>query len=307
MQNWNLVLERELPSSVLLRVAYVGSKASHLLMTAEANPGVYGPGATAANLNQRRPYARIGPLQLGQSNGNSSYNSMQITMQRRMGHGVSLLANYTWSKAIDYASFGSIEGNQTGPDPVNIRNNRGPADFDITQRAVVSGIWQLPLLKGSNSFARSVLGGWQQNVIFSAQTGTPLTIRSGVDNDFNGAGGDFGDYRGGDTNPGSSRPKEQQILRWFNTSVFATNAIGTIGSGRRGQLRAPGDWNLDYSVFKNFALSERKTLQIRGELFNALNHANLGEPNITVNSPAFGVISSASAPRIVQLAVKLIF
>jgi hypothetical protein len=307
MQNWNLVLERELPSNILLRLAYVGSKGTHLLMTAESNAGIYGAGATAANLNQRRPYALIGPLQLGTSTGNSIYNSMQVTVQRRMTQGVSLLANYTWGKAIDYASFGSIEGNQTGPDPLNIRNNRGPADFDLTQRLVLSGIWELPQLTKWNLVARWVLGGWQQNGIFTAQTGTPLTVRSGVDNDFNGVGGDFADYKGGAWEISGDRSKGDQIARWFYTSVFATNAVGTIGSARRGQLRSAGDWNIDYSLFKNFAIRENMRLQFRAEMFNVLNHANLGEPNITVNSPTFGVITTASSPRIIQLALKLIF
>ena len=306
MQNWNLVLERELPASILFRVAYVGSKGTHLLMATDVNAGIYRAGATAANLNSRRQYARIGPLQLGQSNGNSTYNSMQVTVQRRLSSGVSVLANYTWSKAIDYASFGSIEGNQTGPDPVNVRNNRGPADFDLTHRTVISGIWELPQLEKWNPVARRVLGGWQQNVILSAQTGPPITIRSGVDNDVNGVSGDFADYRGGEWELGS-RSKEQQIQRWFDTTQFASNAAGTIGSARRGQIRAPGDWNLDYSIFKNFTVMESQKLQFRAELFNAFNHPNLGQPTDTVNSPTFGVITSASAPRIVQLALKYIF
>jgi hypothetical protein len=306
MQNWNLVLERELPSAILFRVAYVGSKGTHLLMTTDVNAGIYRAGATAANLNSRRTYARIGPLQLGQSNGNSTYNSMQVTVQRRLASGVSVLANYTWSKAIDYASFGSIEGNQTGPDPFNVRNNRGPADFDLTHRVVISGIWELPKLENWNPVAKWVLGGWQQNAIISAQTGPPITIVSGADNDFNGVGGDFADYRGGPWELGS-RSKEDEIRRWFDTSQFAASTIGTLGSGRRGQIRAPGDWNIDYSIFKNFEVMESHKLQFRAELFNAFNHANLGQPNVTVNSPTFGIITSASAPRIVQLALKYIF
>jgi hypothetical protein len=189
---------------------------------------------------------------------------------------------------------------------LNWRNNRGPADFDITQRLVVSGIWELPKLAKWHSVARWVLGGWQQNAIFTAQTGTPLSIRSGADNDFNGVAGDFADYRGGNWDLGS-RTKEQQILRWFDTSVFGPNTVGTIGSARRGQLRSAGDWNIDYSLFKNFSILEKTRVQFRAEMFNALNHANLGEPTVTVNSPTFGVISGASAPRIIQLALKLIF
>ena len=97
---------------------------------------------------------------------------------------------------------------------------------------------------------------------------------------------------------------DDRVLEYQKT--FA-NALGTIGTGRRGQLRAPGDSNLDYSLFKNFPITESKRLQFRAEAFNLLNHANLGAPSTSGNSPSFGVISTASDPRILQLALKLIF
>jgi hypothetical protein len=154
---------------------------------------------------------------------------------------------------------------------------------------------------------KNVLGGWQNNVIFTAQTGIPLTIVSGVDNDFNNVSGDFADYRGGNPQIVGSRSKQQQISQWFNTTVYAINAVGTIGSSRRGQLSAPGNWNVDYSLFKNFSVVERVQLQLRGELFNLFNHANLSAPGTTFNSPSFGLISGASSPRIAQVAAKVIF
>jgi outer membrane receptor protein involved in Fe transport len=307
LQNWNLVLERELRSSLLVRAAYVGSKGTHLLTTIENNPGIFGPSANPSNVNQRRIYDRIGPLQLGISNANSSYHSLQLTVQKRYSKGFSILANYTISKSIDYGSFASIEGNQAGPDPFNMRNNRGPSDFDVPQRFVVSAIWEMPRLAKWNPLVKAVLGGWQSNLIFTAERGTPLTIRSGVDNDFNGVGGDFADYLGGDWRLPSSRSKEEKIAQWFNKSVFRVNSVGTIGSGRRGQLRAPGEWDVDYSLFKNFDVTERVRLQFRGEFFNLFNHANLGDPGITANTPGFGIISGAGAPRIIQLALKVIF
>jgi hypothetical protein len=152
-----------------------------------------------------------------------------------------------------------------------------------------------------------VLGGWQSNAIFTAATGVPLTIQSGVNNAFDGSSGDFANYLGGSWQLSNGRPKQAQIAEWFNTGVFATNTVGTIGSARRGQLRAPGAWNLDYSLFKNLQLTEQKRLQFRGEFFNVFNHANLGAPGTTFNSPSFGVISAASDPRILQFALKLIF
>jgi len=307
MQNWNFLIEREIASGMLARIAYVGSKGTHLLNTIDVNPGIFAPGATASNLNQRRPYTRIGQLAMGNSNGNSSYNGLQVTVQRRYAAGFSVLANYTWSKAIDYSSFGSIEGNQTGPDPFNIRNNRGPAEFDVTHRFVLSGVWQLPTLGQSHRMVRAVLGGWQSNGILTAQTGNPLTVRSGVNNALNGVGNDFADYLGGDWRLPSDRPKKDEIAKWFDTSRFTTNRIGTIGTARRGQLRSPGDWNVDFSLFKSFKPLEQLRAEFRGEFFNVLNHANLNEPNASVTSPIFGVITSASSPRIIQVAVKLIF
>jgi hypothetical protein len=306
LQNWNLVLEREFRGVWLTRASYVGSKGTHLLNSIESNPGIFRAGAAAANLNQRRPYQRIGPMQLGISNGNSSYHSLQATLQRRLSRGVSILANYTWANSLDYASYGSIEGNQTGPDPFNIRNNRGPSDFDVKHRFVASGIWELPALPRQHRALRAVAGGWQQNFIFGAETGTPITMRSGVDNDVNGVAGDFADYRGGDWRVSNSS-RGQDIARWFNTAVFAVNTPGTIGSARRGQQRGPGLWTVDYSLFKNFQLLKRLRLQLRGEFFNVLNHTNLGDPNTTVNSNGFGTITASGSPRIVQLAVKFTF
>jgi hypothetical protein len=226
-------------------------------------------------------------------------------VQKRYARGFSVLGNYTYGKSIDDTS--APDASAPGPDPLNHRNNRGPSDFDIRQRLVISGVWEMPRLKTSPTPIRWVLGGWQSNAIFTTSSGTPLTILSGADNNYDGVTGDFANYQGGDWQLSKSRSRQAQIAQWFNTSVFATSTVGTIGSGRRGQLRAPGDWNVDYSLFKNFQLTERKRLQFRGEFFNLLNHANLGSPNTSFNSPSFGIISTATAPRILQVALKYIF
>ena len=307
MQNWNVVVEHQFASDLLIRAAYVGSKGTHLLHAPERNPAIYGPGATASNLNSRRPYQGIGPLQVGESTGWSTYNSLQMTLQKRWGKGLTLLANYTYSKSIDIASYASIEGNSAGPDPFNFNNNRGLSDFDIPHRLVVSGIVEHPKLTNSNSVVRTVLGGWQSNFIWTAQTGTPITILSGVDNALMGIGGNFADLTGVDWRQPNDRSRGQEIQEWFNKAAFAVNAPGTIGTGRRNQLRAPGAWNVDYSLFKNFDVIERLRLQFRGEFFNLFNHTRLGAPNTTVTSPSFGRITSALDPRIVQLGLKVIF
>jgi hypothetical protein len=103
------------------------------------------------------------------------------------------------------------------------------------------------------------------------------------------------------------RSKQDEIQKWFNPAAFKQNAIGTVGTGRRNQLRGPGRWNMDYSLFKDFRVMEKLKLQARGEFFNFFNHANLANPTTTFTSTNFGKITGASSPRIVQLALKLVF
>ena len=244
MQNWNFVIEQQVRNDLLLRASYVGSKGTHLLNAVEINVPQYIPGqSTAANYNQRRPYQPIAGLQLGKSDMSSHYESAQFTVQKRYSHGISILANYTISKSIDFSSYGSVEGNQINT-PQNYRDSRGPSDFDMPQRLVVSGIVEHPQLKGWNALARGVLGGWQSNFIFSTQSGTPITITSGIDNGLMNVV-DYADLTGVPWQLPGGRAKQDQILQNFNTAAFRQNAIGTIGTGRRGQLRAPGLWNID--------------------------------------------------------------
>jgi hypothetical protein len=307
MQNWNFIVERQIFSDFLVRAGYVGSKGVHLLNASEVNPGLYGAGATAANLNQRRIYQPIGGLQLGRSDAWSKYHSLQLTATKRYSQGVTVTAHYTWSKSIDITSYASVEGNSAGPDPFNFNNNRGLSDFDIPHRFVASGVWELPQLRNSNLFVKSVAGGWQQNFIFTAAKGVPFTVLSGVDNALMGIGGNFADLTGQDWRLPDGRSRGEQIAAWFDRSAFRTNAVGTIGNGGRNQLRGPGGWNLDYSLFKNFGFTERAKLQLRGEMFNLFNHTRLGNPVNSVTNPAFGSITSALDPKIVQLAAKIIF
>ncbi|MBM3738864.1 MAG: TonB-dependent receptor [Acidobacteria bacterium] len=307
MQNWNFVVEQQLGGDWLVRAAYVGSKGSRLLNSPEINPAIFGPGATAANVNQRRIYQPIGGLQLASGSAWSKYQSAQFTIQKRFSHGFSVLANYTISKSIDISSYATAEGNSAGPDPFNFNNNRGPSDFDIPQRLVVSGVFEHPRFNTAPRVLKAVIGGWQSNLIFTAQAGTPFTVASGVDNALMGIGGNRADLTGEPVALAGGRSRQQQIDAWFNPRAFRQNAIGTIGEIGRNRLRVPGFWNADYSLFKEFVPLERVRLQLRGEFFNFFNHTRLGGPNATFTSPLFGRITGAGEPRIVQVAAKIVF
>ncbi|MBM3739166.1 MAG: TonB-dependent receptor [Acidobacteria bacterium] len=307
MQNWNLILERQVLGNTLVRTGYVGSKGTRLQMTAEINPAIFSATANASNINQRRIHQPIGGLQLATNNAWSSYHSLQVTVQRRWSRGFTVLGNYTWSKSIDPVSASNGNGHNTGPDPFNYNRNQGLSDFDVPHRLVISGLWESPSFSSRPAIVRAVLGGWQNNFIFTAQSGVPFTVTSGVDNNFSGVGGQFADLTGVDWRISEDRAKADRIVRWFNTAAFRTNALGTVGTGARNQLRNPGLWEADYSLFKSFPVTERITLQFRGELFNAFNHANFGGPSAAVNSVTFGRITSARTPRIAQLALRLAF
>lgn len=308
LQNWNLVVEQQVLSDLLVRVSYVGSKGVHLLHSPEINPALFGPGATAANYDQRRRFQPLGPIQLGLSDSWSKYHALQLTAQKRYSRGFTLLTNYTWSKSIDITSYGSVEFVTTGPNPFNYNDNRGLSSFNVPHRFVGSGVWEHPRLENRNRWLKGILGGWQSNFIFTAQTGAPITINSGVDNALTSVTANFADLTGTDWRLSGNRSKAERIQQWFNKTAFKTNAVGTIGTGRRNQLQAPGLWNADYSLFKDFRFkNERMKIQFRGEFFNIFNHANLGVPTTIVTSPLFGQITTADAPRIIQMGLKIVF
>jgi hypothetical protein len=318
VQQWNFTVERQLPGSTLIRAGYVGSKGTHLQILNDVNPGVYEPGATEANLNQRRPYgSNFSDIILMQSVGNSTYHAFQLTIEKRWSHSFSVLANYTWEKSIDDTTIMAGLGNPPIYDPFNNRGAKGLSDFDVPQRFVISGLWALPSLAGSSKVVREILGGWQLNGIGTVSSGLPFTVTSGVDNSFSGLGEDYADQVLPNASLPGGRPLGQKLLEWFNTSAFTTNAIGTFGNTSRNILRGPGLFDIDASLFKDFPIKESLNLQFRAEFFNVLNHPNFPVPNSDVSSPQFGQIlptgtnlssgqvGGAFDPRILQLALKL--
>jgi len=300
VQQWNLNLQQQFGASYVVTLAYVGSKGNHLYMQNQANPGIYGrPG----NLNQRRPlYPIFGSIIDMSSQGNSTYHAFQATLNKRLSRGFTVLANYTFGKLLDDAS-----SDGDGPaNPWNIAAEKGHSDFDITQRFVASYIWLLPKLRGGHALLRSVLGDWELNGIIVLETGRWLTVVSGQDRSGTGVNEDRADVVG-DWRLPSNRSRNERIARWFNTDAFAVNAPGTFGTAGRNIIPGPGQVDVTFGLFKNFAVREGHRLQFRAELFNALNRVNLGNPNMNRSSGNFGRITSAGAPRVVQLALKYSF
>jgi hypothetical protein len=253
---------------------------------------------------QRRPNQNFQTLIRDISGGNSVYNSLQLAVEKRFSHGYSIGANYTFSRSIDYNSATAALININLINTDNARAYRGVSDFNVPHRLQANYVWALPSPK-RNPWMRRILGDWQTNVIWTWQSGFPLTLSSGEDRSRTGIGNDSVDVvlKPGYT-PGS---RGQKIAQWFTASSFVPAAIGTFGNAGRNILLGPGTLNVNFSALKAIAITERWRLQYRAEFFNLFNDPPLANPGTTLGSPSLARITSAGDPRILQMALKLNF
>lgn len=311
MQQWNLNIQREVTANTVVTVGYAGTRGTRIPYVRDPNAPVYIPGAsTVANTNSRRPmYPQFARFNVLESGINSSYNSLQASLDRRLSKGVTVLVAYTFSKALTDLNSVLTGGTGASQDPNNRAPEWGPADLDRTHALVSSWVWQVPSGPFQRGFAGAVLGNWEVNGILSLYSGSPLSITTSQDRSLR-AHPNRPD-RLFDARLSSDRSRHERITRYFDPSAYTLNAIGTFGSAPRaeGQLRGPGEANLSVGIMKRFpGFWEGHNLQFRGELFNALNRANFNNPGTNIDQPAsFGVITSAGDGRIVQLALKYIF
>ena len=306
-ETYNLTVEHEVASDLVVRASYIGNLGRRLSYTDNLNYARYAPGATTGNIQQRRPFQDFGGILTTYSDSTSSYHGLQVSVERRVANNLSFEVNYTFSKSIDEVSADTTPQNASQTVPMNRRLNRGVSDFDLAQRLVVSHVWSLPELRRQNPITRGALGGWQFSGITSLRSGYPFSVSSGTDRALSGLGSSFADLVG---NPflDSGRSRTEKIERYLNTTAFAPAALGTFGTSPRNLMRGPGAINFDFGLMKVFPVTERLKLQFRSELFNAFNTPNLSGPNTNVNTPArFGRIEGAGSPRIVQFALKASF
>lgn len=324
---WNLTLEHQFSGGFLMRAAYVGSHSSHLKESVQLNPA-QPSGTLKFKDNLRRlnapflatfPGGLYGPVWLNSQDINSSYNALQLTVEKRASHGLTILGSYTYSKSIDDLPVGGAVS-EIGSDqpsalpwdnPLRHQFDRGPSDFDRTHRFTASYVWELPSFVHTNAFLHHVFGDWTWSGLVTAQTGDPVTILSGkgAGSDFSGTGlgQDRGVYLGGSLY-GASQCVTSPCVNYLNASAFGQPAPGTFGNVGKGLLRAPGSFTWDMGAIKNFTLTERLRLQFRAEYFNVFNHVNLGGPDANLShTTTFGQIDTAGEPRIGQLALKLFF
>lgn len=306
VQQWNFTLERQLAQSLLLRASYVGTRGNHLNLNIDENVAYPGPGAVAP----RRPYPSVSQISAWEPRGPSSYNALQLSLQKRYSAGLSFLAAYTYSKSLDEGAGGN---SSSGESRINIQNPRdvaadyGLSNFDFRHRFTLSTIYDLPFghgrrfLRDTNAAENAMLGGWQATSIVTLQSGAPLSVQ--LSNPTANTGSFTRPNRVCDGNLPSS---QQTINEWYDVSCFVAPPPYTFGNAGRNIIIGPGLATWDLGADKDFRLTERFGLQFRSEFFNILNRANFGFPNRNIGSPSAGTITDViTNAREIQFALRL--
>jgi len=328
-QDWNLSVQRELAKRYVLEVRYVGTKGTHLPRNIDANPAVYGPGATAQNADRRRihadcppsgpcKFATIAELTYGQ---NSTYHAGQVSFSREYSSGLGFNVSYWLSKTLDYLSSMNLQGSSAKPlsgendlaqNPFDLKAEHGPSIFDARHRFTASASWEIPFARKTQGLRKAVLDGWQLNAIASANSATPFTVYDSANVSLQASAPPISGFFAsrpdlvGNPNVGPHTPDHWMRKTPFQRLNPQTQA-GQFGNESRNAVRGPGYANVDLSAMKTFVLTERLHAQFRAESFNVANHANFGLPIADISSTNFGRVLQASPPRLTQFALKILF
>jgi hypothetical protein len=328
-QNWNFDVQRSFFDHYLVEVRYVGAKGTHLPRNIEANPAVYGPGATAQNADRRRVYAGC-PAGGGSCTfstiaeladiTNSTYEAAQASVSRRFASGLGFNISYWLSKSLDYHSSMNLGGASSQPlagendlaqNPFDLDAEHGPSLFDARHRFVASGSYEIQFA-GGTALLRKMFAGWQINVIASHNSSPPFTVYDSTNVSLQANSPPISGYP-------ASRPDlvgdplsgPHSVEQWIDPAAFLrlnpVTQAGRFGNAGRNIARGPAFTNVDASLMRDFVLTERMRLEFRAESFNVANHPNFGLPVADLNSPNFGQILTANSPRLMQFALKLAF
>jgi hypothetical protein len=343
VQQWNASWQREITGNIAVEVAYLGSKITHVgipdtnlnqltadqlsrgaALTARLPNPYFGTIPRSSSLGDPtialaqllKPYPQYTTVSLYRNNvGTTFYQGVSARLEQRLSGGLSYLIAYTRSRLEDDASSVFDASILTGPianypvaDSFNRRLERDDSAGDIPHVFVTSAVWDIPAGANRRFHPRGLLGAlasdWTLTGILQVQSGMPIAVTQATNNN---AFAGFGVQRPNLIGDPALDANQRSVSRWFNTAAFANAPAFTIGSSSRNPVRGPGYRNLDLAVIRRVPLAVSKALELRAEVFNLTNTPCFGAPNGVFGSAAFGTITSAADPRVVQLAVKFIF
>ena len=337
VQSYHLSVQRQLPGQIVMDIAYVGNKGTHLQILADYNQATVCTTATIATcptLAARRPVLTFNDIEIAYGGGSSNYNSLQFKLEKRYGNGLYLLNSFTWGRTFDL-SGGHLETSNGDNSRVNFANpssDYGRSNYDQPLNNTTSIIYDLPYGRGRRFgtaapyLADMALGGWQLTVINAMTSGLPtnLTYSNSTSNGSNVT--DLYTYRpnviGSAVAPASNRVKTSTALTGYLVKVGALQADGSVattgvspvtspnpfGNAQRNMVVGPAFYQTDLGLHKDFRLwSEASMFEFRAEAFNVLNKVNYQAPDGNVSNSTFGNITGFYQPRQLQLAAKVIF
>jgi hypothetical protein len=324
LQQWNITVEHEFLNQLLLSVGYAGNKGSHLINQRDINQvpiaTVKQVWQSGVNMQQYRPYPQYQGIAYLGTDGWSNYNSLQVSLTKKLTHGLWMTSNYTWSHGLDTGSFNGWTGG-AGPlqDQSSISSSYGNSDQD-TRHSWNGGVtYDLPVGKNREFMNQGgpldyILGGWALSSTWIKSSGRPFTpVMSGTNTDQTLSGSLL------PNRTCSGKASNPSVNQWFNYNCFTAPALLSFGNSGRNILSGPGYNMLNAAMSKKFAIplfGEKASFEIRGEFFDLPNFKNYGEPNpyITpqpVNAPPVattaGVISSAFSNRTGQVGGRFTF
>jgi hypothetical protein len=301
-EQWNLTVQRQLLSDMTLDIGYVGNTNKDQIGYDPINSAVTpGPGA----IQPRRLMPAFGDLDGGNNKFSSMYNSLRVNLVKRFTKGLQLNGNYTWGRSMTNSS--SL-AEATVQNPYNLHQEWGRSSIDLRQIFQLAFVYELPFGKGKhfgagwNPVVNTLLGGWSSEGIVRAQTGAPINPRISQDRANVGR-----TYQRPDATGVSPDSGPKTYDEWFNVNAFAVPQQYTYGSAGGFTITAPGRYNWDLGLNKDFRIIERARLQFRAETFNIANSVSPGNPNATRDGNNFGQINSATDARRVQFALRLQF
>lgn len=310
VMQWLFNMQRQFGESTVIEMGYLGNIGRRLERLRSTNEAYLRNGLNdVSSVQSRRPFPIYGIIQQVDNVVNANYNAFHTKVTRRFARGLTLLAGYTWSKAIDDSSgIRSSSGEQSiAAYDWNLRPERGLSQFHTGHRFVSSVLYEIPFFANAPRWSKEVFGGWQVSAIVTMSTGNPLRV--GVIGDTNAIGGE-GNYP--DATGISPFAGAGTVDRFWNIAAFdITNPElrFRFGNSARSTLIGPGYKQMDSSMLKNIKLPfEGHSMQLRWEMFNTTNHPNWNIPSSDVRNPAqFGRVLTARPMREMQVGLKYLF
>jgi len=325
IQQWSSSVQKSVGQDTTLEIGYLGERGFHLQRAHLINNALPGPGA----IQPRRPFPTanfpvgtvipqgiavssltfpVSTVNMLENSARSWYDAGYVNLRRRYSKGLSLLTNYTWSKALSNApDFRSPMFEAAIPQNNRDLNSEKGLACDVAHRFVVSAVYDIPAA-AKGGVLGALTRDWKISTLYQVQSGFPLTIS--VFGDTANAGTAVGEnpIRANYTGQPVFGPGTHTTLQWFNPAAFSTPAAFTFGNLGRNTVYGPGMQTMDIALTRSFPINERVRLEMRAEAYNSLNHSNLGTPNRFVNTAQFGSITEASTPgREFQLSARLSF